>query len=266
MESKKENKKGKFIFIGLTFVSFISLTLPIILDINFLYFGLIILGYAIFSITLSYIAKRTENHLLNKLVTITAYPLAIIFIILRLGVPTFALLFNAIFLFIMTFGFPFILMNRLVSIFEIGLKKPTILFLALTLASILSVYLSKYLLSFILKGSPILRGTYEDRPRHKYLQELTTIFYQKNNILFFIYFCYFIYLGTTAFSKIQIGTPIFSNETDLAIQQSFLLFLAFSNMVAKSKDVILAPQAILSIYAKIAFGKDSDDEQKTMNS
>jgi uncharacterized membrane protein (DUF485 family) len=265
MESKKENPKGKFIFIGLIIASFICLTIPIVLDINPLYFVLFVVVYVIFSLILSSIAEKFDNKILNKIVIITAYPLAIIFFILRLGVPTLTIFFNAFFLFITTYGIPFLIMNGIESIFEIGLKRPTMIFLALTLASILSVYLSKYLLILILRVSPVLRGSYEDRPRHKHLQELTTIFYQKNNILFFIYFCYFIYLGTTAFSKIQIGIPIFSNETDLAIQQSFLLFLAFSNMVAKSKDVILAPQAILSIYANIALGKDSDDEQKTMN-
>lgn len=264
MESKKENQKGKFIFIGLIIASFICLTIPIILDINPLHFILFIVGYVILSMILSSIAEKFDNKILNKIVIITAYPLAIIFFILRLGVPTLTLFFNALILFITTFGIPFLIMNGIESIFEIGLKKSTMIFLALTLASILSVYLSKYLLSFILKRSPVLRGTYEDRPRHKYLQELTTIFYQKNNILFFIYFCYFVYLGTTAFSKIQIGTPIFNNETDLAIQQSFLLFLAFSNMVAKSKDVLLAPQAILNIYAKIAFSEDSDKEQNSI--
>lgn len=252
-------KKGNLTFIGLIVASFICLTIPIILDINPLYLVLSIIGYVAFCMLLSYIAEKTNNKILNKMVIITAYPMALIMFILRLGVPTLTLIFNAFFLFLTTFGIPFLIMHGIESIFEFGLKKPTMIFLALSIASILSVYLSKYLLIFILKWSPVLKGNYEDKPRHKHLQELTKIFYQKNNILFLIYLLYFIYLGVTAFTKTQLGRATFSNDIDIAVLQSFLVFLAFSNMVAKSKDVTLASQSILSIYARIALGKDEEE-------
>lgn len=249
-------RKGNLTFIGLIVASFICLTIPVIFDVNPLYLVLSITGYVALCLLLSYFVEKTNNKILNKIVIITAYPMALILFILRLGVPTLILIFNAFILFLTTFGIPFLIMHEIEFIFGLGLKRPTMIFLALSIASILSVYLSKYLLNFILKRSPVLRGSYEDRPSHKHLQELTAIFYQKNNILFLIYFCYFIYLSITAFTKIQLGRPIFSNEVDLALLQSFLVFIAFSNMIAKSKEVILAPQAILSIYARIALGDD----------
>jgi len=107
--------------------------------------------------------------------------------------------------------------------------------------------------------------TYTENPKNKYLKELTSIFFQKNNLLFFIYACYFIYLGIMSFFKIQYEKPLLSIETDLAILQSFLVFIAFANMIVKSKDVSLAPQRILYIYSKIIFDDDIIDNNEKIN-
>lgn len=62
-----------------------------------------------------------------------------------------------------------------------------------------------------------------------------------------------------SFFKIQYGQSLLSTETDTAILQSFLVFIAFTNMIVKSKDIKLTPQTILYLYAKIIFGEELND-------
>ena len=51
----------------------------------------------------------------------------------------------------------------------------------------------------------------------------------------------------------------------MAILQSFLVFIAFTNMIIKSKDIKLAPQTILALYAKIILDEDIIRESTTTN-
>lgn len=256
-----ENTKMKLILLGLILFSILCVTVPLILHINPLHFGWFMMGYLFFDVLLSAIAKKLNNKILNKIAEINTYSLYIIFIILQIGLPTLVLLFCAALLFIITFGIPLILINSIETIFELGIKMPTMIFLSLSTASILSAYLSKYLLNFILKIATMLNDPYGDKPQQAQLKEFVTMFYQKNNVIFLIYFCYFIYLIVTAFYKIQFEKSIFDDsEIDLAILQSFLVFLAFSNMIVKSKDVTLTAQSLLRIYLKIFFSKKNDEK------
>ena len=236
-------QKPRIIIILLTLmvVSFICLMLPIILGIRMEVFVYFLLGLIALGLILSYLAEKTKNKILQKMSFIFSIPLSIIHLILSLGIPTGVLLFNAVILFIVSFGIPLLIMNQIETLFNFGLKRATMYFCCISFASILSVYLSKYLLKFILKVSPVTMDTYAEKPQNKYLKELTSVFYQKNNIIFLIYACYFVYLGIMSFFKIQYGLPLLSTETDTAILQ-------------------LAPQTILYLYAKIILGEELKDK------
>jgi hypothetical protein len=263
---KMEQKTRIIIFLlTLMVVSLTCLMLPIILNIKIDVFAYSLLGLIILGFISSYFAKKTGNNILQKISFIFSIPLSIIHLILSLGIPTGVLLFNIFILFAVSFGIPFLIMNQIETFFNFGLKKATMYFCCISFASILSVYLSKYLLKFILKVSPVTMDTYTERPKNKYLKELTSVFYQKNNIIFVIYTCYFVFLGIISFFKIQYEQPLLSPEIDMAILQSFLVFIAFTNMIIKSKDIKLAPQTILALYAKIILDEDIIRESTTTN-
>lgn len=263
-----DRNKQIITFLGLLVFSIIIFSIPIIFKIDLLHIVLLFIGYFIFTLILSFISKKLNNKIFDKIELILTAPFGIIYLILGLIVPFGGLFFNTIILFLITFGIPLLLLNGLDNIFDFGLKKATIVFISLTFASISSVYISKYILKFILKWSPITMDTYSEQPFRKHLKDLTALFYQKNNINFCIYLFYFIYLLFTAFSKIQYSKPIFNAEIDLAVLQSFLVFIAFSNMITKSKDVNLAIDKILTLYFKIAFrditnkNKEETESQK----
>ncbi len=261
----KEETKIVLILLVLVLISLVITMLPIIINIKIEVILYYIFGLMTLSMILSYLTEKSKSKILQKISFIFSIPISIIHLILSLGIPTCVLLFNALILFIVSFGIPLLLMNQIEILFNFGLKKSTMLFFCISFATILSVYVSKYLLKFILKFSPITMDTYAEKTKNKYLKELTSIFYQKNNIVFFIYACYFIYLGIMSFFKIQYGKPLLSAETDLAILQSFLVFIAFTNMILKSKDVKLSPKTILYLYAKIIFYEDIIENPDTIN-
>jgi len=96
-----------------------------------------------------------------------------------------------------------------------------------------------------------------DRPQNKFMKELTITMYQKENIIFVIYAFYFIYLVMWSFYKIQYDKSLLHGDMDSAILQSFLVFIAFTNMIIKSKEVMLAPRDVLYLYAKIILSKNT---------
>jgi hypothetical protein len=256
----KENAKIILIVLILMTIGVLCSILPVFFNMKI---GIIIIyffGYIMLSMIILYIAKKYKNKLLKRIATIFSASLAVIHLILSLILPTAVLLFNTFILVIITFGIPFILMNQIEIIFDLGLKISTMFFLCISIASILSVYASKFLLKVILKYSPIMMDTYAEGPKNKYFKELTALFYQKNNIIFCIYFFYFVYLGIMSFLKIQYGQPVFPNDIDTAILQSFLVFIAFTNMFCKSKDVQLAPKLILRLYAKIILREEVNEK------
>ena len=58
--------------------------------------------------------------------------------------------------------------------------------------------------------------------------------YQPSNIQFVIYLLYFIYLAVSTVHQLQTeGIPLFGKGWDLAVLESFLVFIAFSNMKTK---------------------------------
>jgi len=249
----RENTKITFIVLGLIIGS-VCITLPFMfsgLKIETVFQVLLwILGYALLIMEISYFTEKCKNKLFKQILFVFSIPFHSFFLILSLIQPTLVLLFNASILFMVSFGIPFILFNFL----NLGLKTSTTLFLCISIASILSVYASKYLLKIIFRFSPVMMDTIAEKPQNKYLKELTALFYQKSNIIFCIYFFYLVYIAVMSFIKIQCNQPVFRNDIDLAILQSFLVFIAFTNMLLKSKDVQLAPKSILRLYAKIIFG------------
>ena len=53
---------------------------------------------------------------------------------------------------------------------------------------------------------------------------------------FLIYFIYLVYLGISGFLQIENADYLISESFDTAILKAFLVFIAFTNMKAKSKE------------------------------
>lgn len=85
----------------------------------------------------------------------------------------------------------------------------------------------------------------------KYFQELVEYVYQPANIQYAIYALYFLYLIISTIFRFQTdGKPLLDERLDLAVLESFLVFIAFSNMRQKRKTA----SCKLSEIFKILYG------------
>ena len=83
---------------------------------------------------------------------------------------------------------------------------------------------------------------------HKYeavQTELALYVINKNNVNFLIYLAYFLFLSISGLMQIQYNEPLITTNIDSAILKAFLVFIAFSNMVNKSKDVEIKTKPLL---------------------
>lgn len=161
-----------------------------------------------------------------------------------------SIVYSFVILIISTYGIPFIIIYGLNSFIDIGLKLTTITFISLSLASILLVYASEYLLPIILNYNPFMLKNSNDEPIRVYTRQLVTLVYIRGNVMFLVYLFYLVFIFVTALYRTQYDKP-FIEETDAPILQSFAIFLAFTNMMTKSKDTILKRHELLALFHKI---------------
>lgn len=108
------------------------------------------------------------------------------------------------------------------------LTAPTSLFISLSFGSIISAHYSNLFFSWLSRLLMANGHKYE-----KYSQEIVEYVYQPANIEFSVSLLYVIYLFVSTIIRLQSGGSIFGNSTDLAVLESFLVFIAFSNMKKK---------------------------------
>ena len=142
----------------------------------------------------------------------------------QLVFPTLLLLVGFMFIILLPFALINLALKALSTIVAINLQ--TILFISLSVGAIISAYYSKPLFGWLSRVLTANGHRYE-----KYFQEIVEYVYQPSNIQFVIYLLYFIYLIVSTVHQLQTeGVPLFGNGWDLAVLESFLVFIAFSNM------------------------------------
>lgn len=147
----------------------------------------------------------------------------LLWVVIMLIFPSMLILFGLLFV---VFA-PFSVINVLLKASE--LSQPTVLFVSLSVGAIISAHYSKPLFVWINKSLTRNGHRYE-----KYFPMLVEYVYKSSNIQFVIYFLYVLYLVVSTIYRFEMGgKPIWGSDTDLAVLESFLVFVAFSNMKAK---------------------------------
>lgn len=215
------------------------------------YFFALLVVYAVF---LWYFTKergeKTKSSMANIVGRVMTLPLLLAVILLK---PTLCILFGCLVWFTTAFVYPIVVVIVLTQGFAIELSWNTIIFLILTLGFIIGVHGSAIVLSEIRRmSSNIIRrkGTRDE----EMMENLALYVVQKGTIKFFIYLAYLILISIMAYMKLQYGTPMLSEGIDNAIVTSFLVFIAYTNMVVNSKDVEMSSKELYSKMIKVLFG------------
>ncbi len=190
-----------------------------------------IVGWAVYAvIILSLVLSLTLSSYLDKrgfiggVYKVSSWVLGVLWLLVQLVFPALLLLVG--FMFIILVPFALLFMAFKVANTVVRINPQTILFISLSAGAIISAYYSKPLFGWLSRILTANGHRYE-----KYFQEMVEYVYQPSNIQFVIYLLYFIYLIVSTVHQLQTeGMPLFGNGWDLAVLESFLVFIAFSNM------------------------------------
>lgn len=188
--------------------------------------GFIVLSVFILSMALSLSLGSYEGKsgFVGTVYRVSSWLFGGLWLLAQLVFPTLLLLVGFVFIILVPFALINLTLKALSTVIYINLQ--TILFISLSAGAIISAYYSKPLFGWLSRVLTANGHRYE-----KYFQEMVEYVYQPSNIQFVIYLLYFIYLIVSTVHQLQTeGVPLFGNGWDLAVLESFLVFIAFSNM------------------------------------
>ena len=151
-------------------------------------------------------------------------------VVIALILPAMLLVIGFIFFVIL----PFVVLYGTLMLLSgiVGIKPQTVLFLSLSLGAIISVYYSKPLFAWLSRLMTMNGHRYE-----VYFKKMVEYVYKPVNIQYAIYFFYVVYLVVSSVYRFQTGgEPIWGNGKDVALFESFLVFIAFSNMKTRRES------------------------------
>lgn len=202
------------------------------------------IGYVAIFMGAHALIGKSQNKILKNLNLIVSLPLVITMLWLNLMLPTMTILMSYIFLGVYAFGVPMLVIKSLVFLFDLNVSLQSVCFITLAIGSIVCVHGSKFIHWIIKEYTPL-----KNWENHKYeavMTELALYVINKNNVNFLIYLAYFMFLTISGFMQIQYDEPLITASIDGAILKAFLVFIAYSNMISKSKDVEVKTKPLLN--------------------
>lgn len=187
--------------------------------------GYILMADVVISIVLLSVLDlfKKKGKIVSTIEKVVQWNLLLLWMMIQLVFPSMLILFGLLFV---VFA-PFSVINILLKEFE--LTPPTVLFVSLSVGAIISAHYSKPLFAWI--NGALTRN---DHRYEKYFPMLIEYVYKPANIQFVVYFLYVLYLVVSTIYRFEMGgQPIWERNIDLAVLESFLVFVAFSNMKAK---------------------------------
>ena len=201
------------------------------------------------------ILQRIINYRKNKILIFIKDVLSIPFLLAFFINPIVIIFLSYLLLIVYSIIPPIIIVLSSIFLFSVNLSIETSIFIVLALSSIIGAYAGKYIQWMIKKSS--LRN-WGNHKYEEFQEELALYVTHKSNIIFFIYFVYLLYLFVSNFILIQYNRPLISVDIDNAVLKSFLVFLAFSNMINKSKEVDMKAEALLGRMLRLMKFHNSD--------
>ncbi|OCW92308.1 hypothetical protein A9168_16595 [Macellibacteroides sp. HH-ZS] len=200
-------------------------------------------GYVLVLAGIYHLTCQNQNKVLKYVYIIVSLPKDITILWFTLMHPTMIVMFSYALLIIYAFLIPMSAIKSIDIFFDLHICLETILFISLSIGSIICVHGSKFIHWIIKEYSPL-----KNWGNHKYeevMSELALYVIHKKNVNFLIYLTYFIFLSISGYLQIQNNDSLITDSIDAAILKAFIVFLAFTNMVSKSRDVELDVKTLL---------------------
>lgn len=168
-----------------------------------------------------------RNKVLGIIYKTAQWNLQVLWFILMLIYPSMLLLMGLMVIVLSPFSVVMMTLKSLATV--VSISSQTMLFTSLTLGAIISAHYSGPLFGWL---SRVL--TANGHRHEKYFKMMVEYVYKPANIQFVVYFLYVVYLVVSTIYKFETdGSGLIGNDMDLAVLESFLVFIAFSNMKSK---------------------------------
>lgn len=203
------------------------------------------------TIGLSYLYEIIKNKLKEdvsrKIERALLFPTNALVFLTRLSYPFITISLAYIFIFLFSFGVLTIALKSTELIGLFTLKMDTIVFLVISLGSILCCNGSYT--DTVLRLSPI--RNWGNHKYEKYREELARYVVQPANVVFFLYLVYFAFLSVSGFMLIEYDRYLISEGIDYAILKAFLVYIAYTNVRAKWSAVDIDEKTLLEKTIKM---------------
>lgn len=172
-------------------------------------------------------AFEKRNMVIGLIYKFAQWNLQVLWLILMLIIPSMLLLFGLMVIVLFPFSITFMALKSLATV--VSISSQTVLFVSLTLGAIISGHYSGPLFGWLSRALTANGHRYEE-----YFKQLVEYVYKPTNIQFVVYFLYVVYLAVSTIYKFEMdGAGLIGNDMDIAVLESLLVFIAFSNMKSK---------------------------------
>jgi hypothetical protein len=223
---------------------------------------LIVFVYFVIALIIGIIRSKYSNRFIVLLNNIISFPLAIAYALLMISNPIGTIVIHTFLYYLITGWLPLIFKLANDHFKFIVLSFENFIFLSLTFSTIVSIAFYKYIIQLVFKLSPFGLNDTEKEESVK-LKELVNYIITPQNIRFFIYSIYFVYLCIFSYNYIDGKSSFAAKSTYSAIMQAFLVFLAFDSLRINSKEIRFLPSILLhkvfEVFSKSGL-KDEDEK------
>lgn len=205
-----------------------------------------IVGFALYFILIEAVrclSARSKKGFIRKVELIILSPLIAMKLLLDIAKPALYVFMSFFYLVMVVFIIPFALLKGFNLLLSWNLNYSSMLFVAFAFGSIICVHQSKIVQYIICKLPPM------DRGEHKYQKlgrDLSKYILHPKNLSFLLFLSYFIYLAISGFIQLQYTGFLISEDIDNSILKAFLVFIACTNMVTKSREVDVEAKDLLN--------------------
>lgn len=210
----------------------------------------------------SYIDKKLPK---NRVCNVIRFILSIPVFILKLSkLTTPFLTIMATFMLIFVYSFlPVFIIVMGIELLGYDTTFNTKLFVFLTFPFIIASQGSIFIRNIILRQAPFREN---DHHYQLFMRELVKFLYTKENLNFIIYTGYFFFLTVSTLKTLQTGGTVLSQEIDLIVAKSFLVYIACTSMFDRKKSSNIEGGMLLTLLIKMLLACDDEVWRKTRKS
>lgn len=216
------------------------------------------IGYIVFFVFCQHWIGNSKNNVLKVASFIVSLPVGVLYLWLNLIEPVMTVIGTLLFTVGFVLGIPALVLMMSRQLLGLEITTPTIVFLSLSIGTIICVFFSK-LIKWIIKT----KSPFRNWGNHKYegvREELALYIVEPTNINYLIYLAYFVFLAISGFMHFQYNATLVNKDIDDAVLKAFLVFIAYSNVVKNHGSMDFKLNTFVGKVFKLIFTHDGNKE------